>query len=1717
MKDEQKSRSQLVAELQALRQQLTHQEPLMAKSEQKEKTPWKSEEILRLVLDNIPQAVFWKNRDSIFLGCNRIFANDTGFADPHDVISKSDFDLSRSAEKANYFQEDDRQVMSSAKAVHHAIECIEKPDGSISWQDINKIPLLDENRAVIGLLVTYQDITERIQAEEATQESNEKLRTLLNATTDIAFLIDSKGVCLAVNHALAKHLGRRKEDLVGKCIFEFLSAEVGKSRMVNLQKVLESKKPFRWQDDDAGTYFDNSVYPILDANGNVKQAAVFAKDITDRTLAEIDLQKNALEWSAAMDTSEDALYLLDLDRHILRANKTFFLMTGSTPENCIGKHIVTIMHHEKNRIPCPVCLAQEEKRDALIVMEADHPDNPTKLPLEITLKMVKDDKDHPVSIFMKLHDLSKQRETENELRNHGERLEELVNTRTLQLKETHKQLLHSEKLSAIGRLSASIAHEFNNPLNGIQSVLEGVQGNSCLEQEDVNMVVLALKECERVRKLIRNLLDFNAPSLGKREDFNLQEALDTILSMCAKDLRNCSIRVHKEYVDDLPVIQAVPDQIKQVLLNLINNARDVMQESGGLLTLQTEQKDQQVVVHISDTGPGIDQENLGQIFEPFFTTKSVVKGTGLGLSISYGIIKNHGGWIDVESVPGKGATFSLFLPMKGERIMGQTTLQRLHVISIAFLLLIQFSLFFPATLVHGNTEAPELTKLRLQLKWYHQFQFAGFYAAQLKGFYRNEGLDVTLLEGGPGSQPLESVLSGRAEFGVLGSNLLFSRLQGKPLVALAAIFQHSPRILLSIKERRIRTLTDLAKEKIAIDIGNGDVEIKAIFKGETITLNGNQLVARATVQDLIDGKVAAMTAYLSNEPNLLAEQGLEAGIIRPTSYGVDFYGDMLFSTEQELEQYPERSAAFRRASLKGWQYAFDHQEELIDYILTLHGVQERGKNRKHLQYEAGQLRKLTHPDLIEVGHVNPQRMQQMAQTFVDLKMVDSTALLEGFIYNPDQNPHQFCYQSWAIAAIVLLTIFLMTMVVVIRKQRAVVRRKSKALQEQQQRYQNIFESVPASIVMVDECGKIVDINPHHINTIGKGKATREEYLGHNILTHPSIVCAGLSKLYERVLDGETINESSIYFPTLIGGDHGYFNTRGVPLFTDEGKVKGGIFFHENTTKLMQANKTIQEQRNTLEEQVAKRTLELQRKNETLQEEIGKRKAAEQDSQESEERLRALSEASFEAIFLSEKGVALEQNTAAELMFGYTLAEAIGKSATEWIVPTEPDRVSKKMLTVYAEPYKSVALRKDGSTFPCEIRGKMLSYQGREVRVTALRDVTEQNQAEVALVESHKEVAKKEALLQSIFKSAPIGINLAVNRKFYWTNEKLTEITGYSSEELSGQSARMLYLSDEEFERVGREIYSSIKECGTGSVDTRWQRKDGTILDIALCATTADMADLANGITFTTLDITQRKQAEKALAEYKEELEQRVAERTEALEKTHQQLLHSEKLSAIGRLSSSIAHEFNNPLNGIQSVLEGVQGSNGLEQEDVNMVAMALEECDRVRRLIRNLLDFNAPSADTREALNVHEVLDATLSMCSKELSSCSIQVHTEYGDKLPAIQVIPDQIKQVLLNLINNAKDAMQENGGLLSIVTEQEDQQVVVHISDTGSGIDPKDLDQIFEPFFTTKSAVTGTGLGLSISYGIVKGHGGDIKVKSAPGKGSTFFLYLPIEETLP
>ncbi len=262
-------------------------------------------------------------------------------------------------------------------------------------------------------------------------------------------------------------------------------------------------------------------------------------------------------------------------------------------------------------------------------------------------------------------DITERKNDEAREREAREFLEQRVNERTVELEKIHRQLLHAGKLSAVGKLAASIAHEFNNPICGIRNVLDGLKRRAIFGGEDLQMVELAIRECERIARLTKDLQSFNRPTTGKETQVDVHVALEDILLLCRKNLKNKNISLVKEFAPSLPVIQAVEDQLKQVFLNLLTNAEEAITAETGVISIRTELRQGYVAVQFQDNGQGIVPENKERIFEPFFSTKSAAKGTGLGLAVSYGIVTRHGGTIEVESTPGIGSTVTVLLPVEG--------------------------------------------------------------------------------------------------------------------------------------------------------------------------------------------------------------------------------------------------------------------------------------------------------------------------------------------------------------------------------------------------------------------------------------------------------------------------------------------------------------------------------------------------------------------------------------------------------------------------------------------------------------------------------------------------------------------------------------------------------------------------------------------------------------------------------------------------------------------------------------------------------------------------------------------------------------------------------------------------------------------------------------------------------------------------------------------
>jgi PAS domain S-box-containing protein len=499
------------------------------------------------------------------------------------------------------------------------------------------------------------------------------------------------------------------------------------------------------------------------------------------------------------------------------------------------------------------------------------------------------------------------------------------------------------------------------------------------------------------------------------------------------------------------------------------------------------------------------------------------------------------------------------------------------------------------------------------------------------------------------------------------------------------------------------------------------------------------------------------------------------------------------------------------------------------------------------------------------------------------------------------------------------------------------------------------------------------------------------------------------------------------------------------------------------------------------------------------------------------------------------------------------------------------------------------------------------------------------------LELNSQRQKVEQELRSVFSAAPIGIGSVTHRIITFVNERMCTMVGYSAEELVGQSSRILYETQAEFERVGNEKYADIADHGTGSIETRFKHKNGRIINILLSSTPIDCSDLSKGVTFTALDITELKKAADELEQAKQdwenifqaigqptmilspdytilsanratlELTGRSAEelrgtkchevfhdtsaappgcplqtiekkawpgyieaevpargrfflisctpvvneqgrvekiihiatditRRKKIEEERQKiqvrLRQAQKMEAIGNLAGGIAHDFNN-------ILFALMGYITLAKhivDSTNPVCEYLEEIEksasRAAALVKHILIFSRQDEQELKPLHVDLVVHETLSMLHSILPH-TIEIRKRINTYCPAVLADATQIHQVLMNLCTNAYQAMQHDGGILTVTLEPvtissgmveknpeftRGRYVLLRVSDTGTGMDKAMLERIFEPYFTTKAIGEGTGFGLSTVHGIVTSYGGIIQVESTPGSGSTFDVYLPV-----
>ncbi|MGE9291130.1 MAG: ABC transporter substrate-binding protein, partial [Puniceicoccales bacterium] len=372
-----------------------------------------------------------------------------------------------------------------------------------------------------------------------------------------------------------------------------------------------------------------------------------------------------------------------------------------------------------------------------------------------------------------------------------------------------------------------------------------------------------------------------------------------------------------------------------------------------------------------------------------------------------------------------------------------------------------------------------LDHVRLQLKWRHQFQFAGYYSAIEQGFFREEGLEVELLEAEVGQNAFDVVLSGDAEFGVSNSEIVQRCAEGDPLVQLAVIYQHSPLVLLSIRDYGIETLHDLVGSTLMIEPNSA--ELLALFRAEGIDPDQiDQVPHNFSVNALIGGEVLAISAYYSDEPFDVIQHGHAPVIFTPRAAGIDFYGDGIFTTRDQLENHPERVEGFRRATIRGWEYALAHPEETIDLILSKYSQR---KSRQQLEYEAMKTEQLVQADLVPVGYMNPGRWDFIADIFHEVGLTEDRVDPSSFLY---RQASPFLWRKFFVLIVGLAALCLVVSGVAwflfrskIRLE-AAIRRKQEVegeLRRSEAFYRSFYESAPLPFLYWDRDCRIRHWNP----------------------------------------------------------------------------------------------------------------------------------------------------------------------------------------------------------------------------------------------------------------------------------------------------------------------------------------------------------------------------------------------------------------------------------------------------------------------------------------------------------------------------------------------------------------------------------------------------------------------------------------------------------------
>jgi len=608
------------------------------------------------VLSNVPASIFWKDRNSVYLGVNDRFVRDAGLQSPQELIGKTDYDLAWTKEEADFYRQCDRKVMDSGEAMLNIEESQQQADGKKVELLTSKVPLLDASGQVSGMLGIYMDITKRKQAETTLRKSQARLQTLFDSAAEFIFVIDPAGGIIKANRYVYEQSGYQAEELIGRNIKEFFAEEsrhICDSNFPGLRErgYIRADMEFICKDGQV-IQMECSETGVADENGDFTTFLMIQRDVTERKRAETALANSEQRFRTIFNSTHQFIGVLDPDGILLDVNQTALDFGGLRQTDVVGRpfwdaYWWRCSTEVQDRLKAAIRDASQGKpvRYEEDVLAKGN----TIRTIDFTLKPVFNQQGDTVLIIPEGRDITDRKWAEEELQRH------------------HQELAHVIRLSTMGEMASGMAHELNQPLAAIVSycgtAVSLVESLPAPPQQLRDILERVSEQAQRAGSIIRHLREFVSKESSHKQPLELDEVVKALNILLGSELKSSRVSLEHYLDGGGRKVMANKVQIEQVLVNLVRNSIEAIQgiqKNAGKVILETHVlKDGSIEVTVTDNGPGISAGMISKIFDPFQTSKA--SGMGMGLSISRSIIEAHGGRIWADEQRHKGALFGFSL------------------------------------------------------------------------------------------------------------------------------------------------------------------------------------------------------------------------------------------------------------------------------------------------------------------------------------------------------------------------------------------------------------------------------------------------------------------------------------------------------------------------------------------------------------------------------------------------------------------------------------------------------------------------------------------------------------------------------------------------------------------------------------------------------------------------------------------------------------------------------------------------------------------------------------------------------------------------------------------------------------------------------------------------------------------------------------------------